>query len=160
QRVTAAGPGTSESPPRMPGRPAPRRAERAEKPDRKHAKPTDGTRESVAARLARKLTERHGVHVFGFDTAGVPENVLTEIVAAVDDVLPRYPEIDLRAIGIDELPDGELTRLEWDSVMRPASSGNAADSADASERFMEPPASPTERVLVTARVLLAVHAAT
>ncbi len=75
-----------------------------------------GSRESLAARLTRHLAERHGVRAFGFDTPDVPDQVLTEIVAAVDKVLPWYPSIVLSAIGIAELPAGESTRLERDST--------------------------------------------
>ncbi|WP_406266457.1 hypothetical protein OH799_20295 [Nocardia sp. NBC_00881] len=157
----APGSGTGDSPPRAPGSPAARPREKAEKPDRKPGTPmVNGSGDSVAARLARKLAERYGVRAFGFDTPDVPEDVLIEIVAAVDDVLPRYPHIDLRAIGIDELPDGEPTRLEWDSEMRPASSTDPSDAGDTSDEPVRPPPSPIEPVLFTARVVLAVPAAT
>ncbi|WP_328411460.1 hypothetical protein [Nocardia sp. NBC_00403] len=160
-RVAASGSGASDSPPRMPSRPGARTPRKADKPDRKPAKPTvDAVAESAAARLARELVERHGVRAFGFDTLGVPEEVLTDIVAAVDDILPRYLDIDLRAIGIDELPDGELTRLDWDSVTKPATSGDISDTEDASEGVEETDASPAERVLFTARIVLSARAAT
>ncbi|WP_433684953.1 hypothetical protein [Nocardia sp. CA-119907] len=109
-------PGSESGAPRMPGRPA----AKPPVPGRKSDKSKAGeSRESLAARLARELAERHGVRSFGFETPGVRDDVLTELVAAVDDVLPEYAKIDLRAIGIDELPDGELTRLEWDSDLGP-----------------------------------------
>ncbi|MEV6335250.1 hypothetical protein AB0M12_11105 [Nocardia vinacea] len=114
-RVSAPDAGRQDAPPRIPGRPAPARATgKGEDPNRKTAQPNSG--ESLAARLARELAERYGVQAFGFDTPGVPEVVLTEIVSAVDTVLPQYPQVNLQAIGIDELPDGEPARLEWDSA--------------------------------------------
>ncbi|WP_433527000.1 hypothetical protein ACQPZ2_20395 [Nocardia pseudovaccinii] len=114
-RVSAPDAGRQDAPPRIPGRPAPARATgKGDDPNRKIAQPNSG--ESLAERLARELAERYGVQAFGFDTPGVPDVVLTEIVDAVDTVLPQYPQVDLQAIGIDELPDGEPTRLEWDSA--------------------------------------------
>ncbi|WP_040694195.1 WXG100 family type VII secretion target [Nocardia vinacea] len=105
-------PGSESSAPRMPGRPVAKPPVSERKSDKSKA---GDSPESLAARLARELAERHGVRAFGFESPGVGDDVLTQLVAAVDDVLPEYPKIDLRAIGIDELPDGELTRLEWDS---------------------------------------------
>ncbi|WP_067465536.1 WXG100 family type VII secretion target [Nocardia amamiensis] len=145
-RVSAPEAGTPGSPPRMPGRPA--RPE--QKPEQTNV---NGSGESVAARLARELAEWHGVHAFGFDTPDVPEQVLTEIVAAVDDVLPQYPQIAVHAIGIDELPDGETTLLEWHA----ANNLENSDSAQESDAIVEPSG---ERPLMTARIVLAVHAAT
>lgn len=118
-RVGAPDPGRQEMPPRVPGRPSSAQATGKDKePERKTTQLNSG--ESLAARLARELAEQHDVQAFGFDTPDVPDVVLTEIVAAVDDVLPRYPQINLHAIGIDELTDGELTRLEWDSALHSA----------------------------------------
>ncbi|MEV6431861.1 hypothetical protein [Nocardia sp. NPDC051463] len=155
-RVAVPGSGASDSPPRMPGRPAARPPRKADKPDRKPARPTVDAVESVAARLARELSERHSVQAFGFDTFGVPDEVLAEIAAAVHDILPRYPDIDVRAIGIDDLPDGELTRLEWDSAPEPTTSVDVSAADDASVMIVEP----TDRVLFTARIVLAARAAT
>lgn len=133
----------------MPGRPTARPDQKDEKPDRK----VNASGESVAARLARELAERHGVRAFGFDTPGVAVEVLTEIVAAVDDVLPRYPQIALRAIGIEELTDGGTALLEWDSVTAP----DAARDFDGAPDQHLPGAAET---LPTARIVLALRAAT
>ncbi len=148
-RVSAPDAGTPSSPPRMPGRPTARPDRKDEKPDRK----VNASGESIAARLARELAERHGVRAFGFDTPGVAVEVLTEIVAAVDDVLPRYPQIALRAIGIEELTDGETALLEWDSVTAP----DAARDFDGAPDQHLPGAAET---LPTARIVLALRAAT
>ncbi|MBF6171556.1 hypothetical protein [Nocardia blacklockiae] len=107
-RVSAPDSGSPGSPPRGPGRAPGRPDRKAEKANRT----ADASAESAATRLARELAERHGLRVFGFELPGVPIEVLTEIVAAVDDVLPHYPRTALRAIGIEELPDGEPARLE------------------------------------------------
>ncbi|WP_174185789.1 WXG100 family type VII secretion target [Nocardia barduliensis] len=143
-KVSAPDANTPGSPPRMPGRPPARPDQKDEKPNRK----VDASAESVAARLARELAERHGVRAFGFDTPDIAVEVLTEIVAAVDDVLPRYPRIALRAIGIEELTDGETARLEWDS----ASPGESSDFFDAEGA--------ADQALSTARVVLALSVAT
>ncbi|MEU2043442.1 WXG100 family type VII secretion target [Nocardia niwae] len=151
-RVSAPDARTPGSPPRMPGRPTARPDQKNEKPDRK----VNASAESVAARLARELAERHGVRAFGFDTPGVAAEALTDIVAAVDDVLPRYPQITLRAIGIEELADGETALLEWDSVTTAEAAGPSDGTPDSSgKRF--PGAA---EALPTARVVLAVRAAT
>ncbi|MEV0110412.1 hypothetical protein AB0H42_29290 [Nocardia sp. NPDC050799] len=108
-RVTAPGSSASDMPPRMPGRPLQRSSEKPAEPERR---PAEEAVEPIAARLARELAERHGVRAFGFDTPGVPREVLMEMVAAVHDVLPRHPAIALAAIGIAELADGAATRLD------------------------------------------------
>ncbi|MEU6191241.1 WXG100 family type VII secretion target [Nocardia sp. NPDC047038] len=148
-RVSAPDAGTPGSPPRAPGRPPARPDQKDEKANRK----VDASAESVAARLARELAERHGVRAFGFETPGVAVQVLTEIVAAVDDVLPRYPQIALRAIGIEELASGETTQLEWDSGATPGDSENAPDS-------LEKRSSVASEEMLTARIVLAVAVAT
>ncbi|WP_328392432.1 WXG100 family type VII secretion target [Nocardia sp. NBC_00416] len=124
-RVAAPGPGGSDTPPRMPGR-TPQRP--AEKPGAAERDPAAAAAESFGARLARELAERHGVRAFGFETPGVPREVLIEIVAAVNDVLPRHPAMVLAAIGIDEISDGAPIRLDLEPVDRPAV---AEDSAGA-----------------------------
>ncbi|MGW4330320.1 WXG100 family type VII secretion target [Nocardia sp. NPDC004573] len=151
-KVSAPDAGTPGSPPRVPGRPTARPDQKDEKPDRK----VNASAESVAARLARELAERHGVRAFGFDTPGIAVEVLTEIVAAVDDVLPRYPQITLRAIGIEELPDGETALLEWDSVTI-SGAGRESDGAPDSSGKRFPGAA---EGLSAARIVLAVRAAT
>ncbi|WP_280492654.1 WXG100 family type VII secretion target [Nocardia asiatica] len=143
-RVSAPDANTPGSPPRMPGRPPARPDQKDEKSNRK----VDASAESVAARLARELAERHGVRAFGFDTPGIAVEVLTEIVAAVDDVLPLYPRIALRAIAIAELTDGGTARLEWDSV----APGESSSSSDAE--------SAADQALSTARIVLTLPVAT
>lgn len=105
-------PGLSDAPPRIPARPEVRPQDRSPEPTRARSPETV---ESPAARLARELAERHHVRAFGFDTPGVPDEVLTELVAAVDDLFPRYPALHLYAIGIGELPDRSHARFEDDT---------------------------------------------
>ncbi|MBF6341525.1 WXG100 family type VII secretion target [Nocardia abscessus] len=153
-RISAPDAGTPGSPPRMPARPSVRPDQKDEKQNQK----VEGSGESIAARLARELAERHGVRAFGFDIPDVAVEVLIEIVAAVDDVLPRYPQIALRAIGIEQLADGEMTLLEWDSTTVPAESGDLTAAEDAPSGKRSP--SVADQMLSTARIVLAVRAAT
>lgn len=121
-RVTASGPGSSDAPPRMPNR-APQRP--VDKPAEPERRPGEAAVEPIASRLARELAERHGILAFGFDTPGVPREVLMEMVAAVNDVLPRHPALPLGAIGIDDLPEGTTIRLDSE----PADSGSRRSGA-------------------------------
>ncbi|WP_433761621.1 hypothetical protein [Nocardia sp. CA-135398] len=133
-RVSAPDAGRQEMPPRVPGRPsAVRPTGKDKEPERKTTQSNSG--ESLAARLARELAERHNVQAFGFDTPDVPEVVLIEIVAAVDAVLPQYPRVCLQAIGIDDLPDGEPTRLEWNSAEHTSRIALAVHAATDLEQF-------------------------
>lgn len=160
-RISAPTQGTpGAAPPRIPPRPTqpqsqPTQPQKAEKPDRKPSAPRLAAplAESLAARLTRELAERHRIWAFGFDTGGVPDETLMELVAAVDTILPRHPQIDLRAIGIGELPDGELTRLEWETEP-------AAAPGKPSNGAAQPPAGNPPHHLFTARIVLAAHAAT
>ncbi|WP_280318959.1 WXG100 family type VII secretion target [Nocardia wallacei] len=86
---------------------------------------------SGPARIARGLADRHGVVVSGFDKPGLDEAVVGEFLAAVDDVLTRYPVIDLRSVGCGEVdgdspvrvgqlerdPAGEHSPSEWAVVL-------------------------------------------
>ncbi|WP_327147444.1 WXG100 family type VII secretion target [Nocardia sp. NBC_01329] len=122
-RVSAAASGPTDTPPRIPGGPPNRPAEKPAEPERRVG---EGTVEPIAVRLTRELAERHGVRAFGFDTPGVPPEVLMEMVAAVNDVLPRHPAITLSAIGIADLPGSAATRLD----LEPADPGPRDTSPD------------------------------
>lgn len=157
-RVTAPASSRSDTPPPSQSRPPAQPGKAAKAQSQPATKRSDEQVESIAARLARELAERHGVRAFGFETAGVPSQVLTAVVTAVDDVLPRYPEIALRAIGIDTLPEGELTRLTWDEALAPDEGCDKRDATDRTAAVAEPPAN--EPVGRSARIVLAAHAAT
>ena len=89
-----------------PQRPAPRRDESDKK---KKAEPE---KVSANARVAQELARRHGVEVTGFDAPGVDEHTVREIAAAIDDVLPKYPQIDLRAVAVADTEPGIWSRVE------------------------------------------------
>ncbi|MFB7718551.1 hypothetical protein [Nocardia sp. NPDC056100] len=117
--------GAPGSPPRQPVRPS--ASGKDKKRDRKTTAP--GTDESLAVRLTRELAEKYGVRAFGFDTPGIPDEVLLELVAAIDEVLPRNPGMALGEIGIRALATGALTRLEWDAISGTARISLAARAA-------------------------------
>ncbi|NUS91184.1 MAG: hypothetical protein HOQ36_02050 [Nocardia sp.] len=124
-RVAAPGSGGSDMPPRMPARPPQRPIAKPPEPERS---PAQGAAEPLAVRLARELAERHGVRAFGFDTPGVPREVLMEMTAAVHDVLPRHPAITLASLGLAELADGATIRLDPEPSDQPSRSGTDIDS--------------------------------
>lgn len=67
--------------------------------------------ESSLVRLARRLRERHGTAVVGFDNRDLDETVVGEVFTAIDDVLTRYPVITVRDIELGDVPGGELVRV-------------------------------------------------
>lgn len=70
------------------------------------ARNSRSTGENAMSRWIRLLTGRYGLEVVGFDADGLDESVVAEFVAAIDDVLTRYPAIVLHRVAIAEL-DGE-----------------------------------------------------
>ncbi|MGW4774592.1 hypothetical protein ACWEO2_41995 [Nocardia sp. NPDC004278] len=83
----------------QPRRPTPARPQKAEKKQtKKQAKPGPS---SDLLRLGRELADRHGLTVTGFDTPDLDPASVKEFVAAIDAVLPHYPEIDLRSVRIE-----------------------------------------------------------
>lgn len=50
--------------------------------------------------MGRELANRYGLEVIGFDTPDLDPASVTEFVAAIDAVLPNYPEIALRSVRI------------------------------------------------------------
>ncbi len=131
-RVTAPGTGSAEAPPpRMPAQPPRRPNDKPEEPER----PVDAVNETLAARLTRELAEQYGVRAFGFDTPALGRGVLLELAAAVHDVLPRHPAIALRAIGIDEIDGGCVTRLDREPIADESDSAARPDPDTGQERF-------------------------
>ncbi|WP_330254563.1 hypothetical protein OG874_08490 [Nocardia sp. NBC_00565] len=60
--------------------------------------------DSVAHSIAAEMGARRGLEIIGFDAVSVDTSVVREIVAAIDDMLTKYP-IALRGIEITD-PDG------------------------------------------------------
>lgn len=59
----------------------------------------------AAERAARYLARRHGLETSGFDDPAVDPGTAVELARAVDEILTRFPSVDLREVRIDELPD-------------------------------------------------------
>ncbi|MFG1795397.1 hypothetical protein [Nocardia sp. NPDC049149] len=80
--------------------------------------------DSEIARLARELADRHGIAVSGLDTPGIHEAYIRAFLAAVVDVLTKFPVIALRHVGIAPLGDHAIARVE----RRSTGVGNAAST--------------------------------
>lgn len=101
------------------GKPAePKREDKPRKKKRASTKPEHVPVPTDAAVMTavRALADRHGLHLTGFDTAGIGEAMVTQLAAAIDDILGKYPFIDLGGIEITELGDGRISQVTWDRV--------------------------------------------
>ncbi|MGW1741312.1 hypothetical protein ACWCPQ_21195 [Nocardia sp. NPDC001965] len=72
--------------------------------------------DSAVLRIIDELGARYGLRIIGFDTAGLDEPAAREIAAAVDSVLERHRNIDLRGLEIADSGDALPARLEWTVV--------------------------------------------
>ncbi|MEV5840121.1 hypothetical protein [Nocardia sp. NPDC052112] len=66
----------------------------------------------AALDVIRELAARHGLRIAGFETSGIEEHTAREIAAAVDDILGKYPFLDLRGIEIADL-GGTVSDVVW-----------------------------------------------
>ncbi|MEV0107191.1 hypothetical protein AB0H42_12715 [Nocardia sp. NPDC050799] len=71
---------------------------------------------AAVMRIIDELGARYGLRIIGFDTAGLDEPTAREIAAAVDRVLERHHNIDLRGLEIADLGGALPARLEWPVV--------------------------------------------
>ncbi|MEV5651092.1 hypothetical protein AB0L57_22810 [Nocardia sp. NPDC052254] len=99
-----------------PPRPNQSRGDKARAGDRR------GSRERAASDpmidwLARRLAERHGVQVAGFDTPGLRLPAVRDFVAAVDRVLTDYPMVALDVVEVAEF-DGAPGTVRWSCAPR------------------------------------------
>ncbi|RBO88929.1 sigma factor-like helix-turn-helix DNA-binding protein [Nocardia puris] len=68
-----------------------------------------GTNAQVARWLRDKYRDSHGLGVTGFDDPAVSPDVVRQYAAAIDDMLTKYPEVDLREVRItDDLDDPDI----------------------------------------------------
>ncbi|WP_328404711.1 hypothetical protein [Nocardia sp. NBC_00403] len=111
--------------PPQPGTPAPgaarpakrTKAGRSAKTRRPHPipiQPKHVETDQAAMEVARALAARHGLRIVGFETAGISERTVHEIAAAVDDILGKYPFLDLGGIEITELGGHAVSDVKWD----------------------------------------------
>ncbi|MEV2218652.1 hypothetical protein AB0E01_02085 [Nocardia vinacea] len=91
---------------------APKRKDRPGKKKRKSpvaahiSEPTD----AAALAAAQDLADRHGLRIVGFDTSGIGREMVAQLAAAIDDILGKYPFVDLGGIEITDLA-GQISRV-------------------------------------------------
>ncbi|MFX0579045.1 hypothetical protein [Nocardia nepalensis] len=104
---------------------APSREAKSRKPKREPAKAgrISARTDPGALTAAQALAARHGLQIAGFDAPGIAAHQVHEMAAAVDDILGKYPFLEVGGIEITELGDGEVSRSAWDR------SDSAADDA-------------------------------
>ncbi|MEV6426585.1 hypothetical protein [Nocardia sp. NPDC051463] len=111
--------------PPQPGTPAPgaprpakrtkaRRSAKSRRPQPVPIQPKQVETDQAAMDVARALAARHGLRIVGFETAGIGERTVLEIAAAIDDILGKYPFLDLGGIEITELGGGAVSDVKWD----------------------------------------------
>ncbi|MEV4128153.1 hypothetical protein [Nocardia sp. NPDC049707] len=87
-------------------------------------KPRKKKRESTAAHIrvptdaaalaaARELADRHELRIVGVETSGIGPEMVAQLAAAIDDILGKYPFVDLGGIEITELGD-RISRVARD----------------------------------------------
>ncbi|MFI7667858.1 hypothetical protein [Nocardia sp. NPDC049526] len=111
----------------------------AQPTDRKREdKPRKKKRDSTAAELVRaptdaaalaaahELADRHELRIVGFDTSGIGQEMVAQLAAAIDDILGKYPFIELGGIEITELEGriSQVTRDRGDEGTESASTGS------------------------------------
>ncbi|WP_174190203.1 hypothetical protein, partial [Nocardia barduliensis] len=79
----------------------------------------DTTDASEVSRIAREMSERHGLEIVGFDAADVDAQAVREIVSAIDDLLAKYP-IPLRGVELTDDPESRPRPNPTTVVDRPA----------------------------------------
>ncbi|MQY24380.1 WXG100 family type VII secretion target [Nocardia macrotermitis] len=98
-------------PPRRAAGPAPRtpRGREPARPKRAKYAPTPG--DAAALDALRALAARHDLRLTGFDTVPLIEQTVIELVAAVDDILGKYPFLEFAGIGVTELGEHTMSQV-------------------------------------------------
>ncbi|MGX1810167.1 WXG100-like domain-containing protein, partial [Nocardia sp. NPDC055321] len=69
-------------------------------------------RVEIADRLTEILSDRRTdgvpIQVIGFDNANVPTEVMREYARAIEEMLTRYPTVDLRGVSIEPIADDKV----------------------------------------------------
>ncbi|WP_433202730.1 hypothetical protein ACQP1G_12790 [Nocardia sp. CA-107356] len=104
---------------------------RADKPRKKKREPTKAElvrvpTDAAALAAAQVLADRHELRIVGFDTSGIGQEMVAQLAAAIDDILGKYPFVDLGGIEITELGDriSQVTRDRGDDASESASTGS------------------------------------
>ncbi|WP_433760177.1 hypothetical protein [Nocardia sp. CA-135398] len=87
------------------------RKKKRESPEAAQARvPTD----AAALAAVRELADRHGLQIVGFDTSGIGQETVAQLAAAIDDILGKYPFVELGGLEITGLGDGRISRVTRD----------------------------------------------
>ncbi|WP_062988147.1 hypothetical protein [Nocardia anaemiae] len=87
------------------------RKKKRESPEAAQARvPTD----AAALAAVRELADRHGLQIVGFDTSGIGQETVAQLAAAIDDILGKYPFVELGGLEITDLGDGRISRVTRD----------------------------------------------
>ncbi|WP_405133488.1 YwqJ-related putative deaminase [Nocardia sp. NBC_01388] len=68
-------------------------------------RPDDDWSRMSSQEISDELSRRWGVETVGFDNPNVQPEVLREFARAVDDMLSRYPDVDLPKVVIEPMPE-------------------------------------------------------
>ncbi|MEV6325030.1 hypothetical protein AB0M45_28200 [Nocardia sp. NPDC051787] len=71
-----------------------------------------GELERLNEQIARELTERHGIEVYGFGMPGVDTGAVREIVTALDEMLAKYPHTRILSVEIGDVEGGIARAFE------------------------------------------------
>ncbi|WP_433598367.1 hypothetical protein ACQPXH_21670 [Nocardia sp. CA-135953] len=84
--------------------------------------PTD----AAALAAAQELADRHELRMVGFETSGIGAEMVAQLAAAIDDILGRFPFVELGGIEITELGDriSRVTRNRSDDGPEAASTAS------------------------------------
>ncbi|GAB0104454.1 hypothetical protein JMUB6875_34280 [Nocardia sp. JMUB6875] len=69
-------------------------------------RPEDKWSKLDSQQVADELAARHGLEVEGFDHSNLDPEVVREFARGIDDMLERYPDVDLRKVTIEPLEPG------------------------------------------------------
>ncbi|MEU0540807.1 hypothetical protein ABZ319_13145, partial [Nocardia sp. NPDC005978] len=75
--------------------------------------PVDDWSNLTPDEISERLRTLHGIETFGFDNPNVHPEVLCEFARAVDDVVSRYGEIDLREVSVQSMDDPDNYAEAW-----------------------------------------------
>ncbi|WP_327100786.1 hypothetical protein OIE68_19550 [Nocardia vinacea] len=92
---------------------------REDKPRKKKREKTESAQirmptDAAALAAAQELADRHELRIVGFDASGIGQEMVGQLAAAIDNILGKYPFVDLGGIEITELGDGQISRVTRD----------------------------------------------
>ncbi|MFE9328019.1 hypothetical protein ACIHDR_42810 [Nocardia sp. NPDC052278] len=103
--------------------------------------PTD----AAALAAAHELADRHELRIVGFDTSGIGQEMVAQLAAAIDDILGKYPFIELGGIEITEL-EGRISQVTRDRGDEGSESANTGSWIMLDRALVANPAQFSEKV--------------